>query len=301
MPNWVSIGGKLMRPWVIVVMSRSNDLVLAHEMPEEMPSTALLWDTLVQAMQHPAGGESHRPTELQVRHHEHWESLKPHLDEIGVKLVICDELDYFDALFNEMTEHVCGKAQPGLLDMPGVSPEQVSRFYTAAAWFFQQAPWKKVGFESAIKIECGKFQSGPWYAVLMGQSGLSTGLALYEDLKTLQGIWSEDLGDEESAQQTVGISVTFGEEWEIPVADLEAGRKFGWQVARPDAYPAVIRKERGMSVRPPLKWELELMEACLRSVSDFIKRRRQDDPAKEQVTLPMASGEMRMVLSWVVD
>jgi hypothetical protein len=37
------------------------------------------------------------------------------------------------------------------------------------------APWKKVGYEAAIKVECDKFQSGPWYAVLMGQSGAAGG------------------------------------------------------------------------------------------------------------------------------
>ena len=103
-----------------------------------------------------------------------------------------------------MTEHVCGKPQPGLLDMPGVTPEQVGGFYEAAAAFFRQAPWKKVGYEAAIKVECDKFQSGPWYAVLMGQSGLTTGLALYEDLKALRRMWAGDRGDEDNARQTRG-------------------------------------------------------------------------------------------------
>ena len=69
-----------MRPWVVLVTSRSNDLVLAHQMPEEAPSAVLLWDTLVQAMQHPAAGTPHRPTELQVRADERWESLRPHCE-----------------------------------------------------------------------------------------------------------------------------------------------------------------------------------------------------------------------------
>jgi hypothetical protein len=45
-------------------------------------------------------------------------------------------------------------------------------------------------------------------------------------------------------------------------------------VARPDAYPEVFHKERGLSLRPPLVWELELMEGCLRAVPDFVNRRR---------------------------
>ena len=99
----------------------------------------------------------------------------------------------------------------------------------------------------------------------------------------------------------MGTSVTFGEESDIPVADLEAAKRHGWQVARPDAYPAVFHKERGLSTRPPLAWELELMEACLRAIPDFVNRRRQDDPTREETTVPAASGELKLGLSWVVD
>src|SRR6516225_5504995 len=100
MPNWIRVGGKPLRPWVVLVTSRSNDLVLAHEMPEEMPSAALLWDVLVQAMQHPAARTPHRPTELQVRADERWEALRPHLDEIGVGLAVAEELDQLAAVFD---------------------------------------------------------------------------------------------------------------------------------------------------------------------------------------------------------
>jgi tetratricopeptide (TPR) repeat protein len=301
MPNWIVIDGEKVRPWVVLLTSRSDDLVLAHQMPEEAPSAALLWDTLVQAMQHPAAGEPHRPTELQVRPGELWDTLRPHVEEIGVGLVPTDELDHLDGVFVEMCEHVCGKPQPGLLDMPGVTPERVSGFYEAAASFFVQAPWKKVGYEAAIRVECDRFQSGPWYAVLMGQSGLATGLALYEDLKALRRLWSGDLADEESARRTVATSVTFGEEWDFPVADLEAAQKYGWPVARPDAYPSIFHKERGLALRPPLAWELELMSGCLRAFPEFVNRRKQDDPAQEELTVPAASGELKLVLSWVVE
>jgi hypothetical protein len=171
----------------------------------------------------------------------------------------------------------------------------------AAAFFFQKAPWKKVGYEAAIKVECGKFQSGPWYAVLMGQSGLTMGLAVYEDLKALHRMWAGERGDEDNARQSVTTTVTFGEEWDIPVANLEAARKHGWQVARAGAYPEVFHKERGLSLRPLLAWELELMEGCLRAVPELVNRHPQNDPAREEMTVPVASGELRLVLSWVVE
>ena len=84
MPNWMKIGGQMTRPWVVLSMSRTLDLVLGHEMLEEIPSSAHLWDSLVQAMQHPTGGEAHRPTELHVRPHQQWDALKPTLEAYWV-------------------------------------------------------------------------------------------------------------------------------------------------------------------------------------------------------------------------
>ena len=92
MPNWMEIAGERTRPWLALTTSPGRDLVLAHQTAEEKPSAELLWDMLVQAMQHPATGTPHRPTELQVRPVEPWESLRPHLDEIGVRLAPTEEL-----------------------------------------------------------------------------------------------------------------------------------------------------------------------------------------------------------------
>jgi hypothetical protein len=89
----------------------------------------------------------------------------------------------FDATPFDHTSLLAYLTEKWGLDMPGVTPAQVGSFYEAAAGFFRQAPWKKVGDEAAIQVGCAKFPSGPWYAVVMGQSGLTTGLALYDDLK----------------------------------------------------------------------------------------------------------------------
>jgi len=93
----------------------------------------------------------------------------------------------------------------------------------------------------------------------------------------------------------------FGEEVDLPLADVEAARRHGWEVARPDAWPLVLHKERGLSHRPPLAWELELLEGCLRAVPEFVRRRQQDDPGTEERTVPVTSGELKLILSWMVQ
>lgn len=301
MRTWIRIAGEPIRFWFVLVVSRTDNRILAHQLVTEEPSAALLWDKLVEAMRQPKGTVPHLPGELQVRSDERWQSLKPHFEEIGVPLVFSDQLDPLDGILEEGSERVGGKPPPGLLDMPGVTPELAGSFYEAAAYYYQQAPWKKVGYESAIKVQCDAVQSGPWYAVVMGQSGLAIGVAVYENLDHLRKMWATSRGDEENARRSVGTSVIFDEASDIPVADLEAAQRHGWKVARSDAYPLIFHKERGLSSRQPLAWELKLLSGCLRAIPDFVVRRPQDDPGPEEFTVPGVSGEMKMVLSWVVE
>jgi hypothetical protein len=252
-------------------------------------------------MQRPAAGERHRPTELQVRPDERWDSLKSHLEGIGINVVPTENLDQLDFVYEDMARHLAGDTPPGLLEMPGITPEQVAEFYRAAAEFYRRAPWRKLGYETAVKVESDRFESGPWYAVLMGQSGLTFGVALYDDLKTLKKLWAGTMSDEENARETVALSVTFGDETEVSVADLDAGKEHGWEVAAPEAYPSIFRKERGLSLRPPLAWELELMTGCLRALPAFVAQHRTDDLSEHPVSVPVASGDLNLTLSWVED
>jgi hypothetical protein len=41
------------------------------------------------------------------------------------------------------------------------------------------------------------------------------------------------------------------------------------------------------------------MAGCLRAIPEFINRRQQNDPAKEEVTVPVASGSLTLELAWV--
>jgi hypothetical protein len=246
-------------------------------------------------------GDPHRPIELHVLPNERWDELRPHLDEIGITCVPTDELDQWDLVFESLSKYLTKDERPGLLEMPGIKPEQVAGLYGAAAGFYRRAPWRKLGYETAIKVECAKFESGPWYAVVMGQSGLTFGVSLYEDLSILKKTWSGRITEEEKARETVALTLLFGDETEISVLDLEAARKHGWDVAGPEAYPWVFRKERGMTIRPPLAWELELMEGCLRAIPAFIARHRPDDLSGHKMAVPVASGTLTLILSWVQD
>jgi hypothetical protein len=173
-------------------------------------------------------------------------------------------------------------------------PAQVGSFYAAAAEFYRRRPWQQVQGDQPLRIECAKFQSGPWYAVVMGQSGMQQGVALYEDLAALRALIAGGASDEESAMKMSALSLMFSEAFEMPVRDLDAAEKYGWPVAGPEAYPLVLRINPGGAMRPPLAWELELLEGCLRTIPGFLAQKTPD----LSTTVSLASGELPVRLSW---
>lgn len=297
----VEIAGERVRPWMVLVSSRTRELVLAHALTEEAPTPETFWDIVAGAMEQPAAGDPHRPTELQIRPGTHCDALAAHFDAIGVACSPVEHLDQVDYLFDDLSKHMAGVDPPGMLDMPGVKPEQVGRFFESAAEFYLRAPWRSLGYEAVIRVECDRYESGPWFAVLMGQSGLTLGLALYEDLALLRKMWAGKLSDEQGARKTVALTVTFDDDGTIPEADLEAIERHGWMIASPDAYPSLFRKERGLSMRPPLAWEIDLMDACLRVLPDFVARRSTEDTTRELVPIPGSSPPMELGLSWIEE
>jgi hypothetical protein len=298
LPFYVEEGGRRIRPWMLLIIDPAEGLVLGQELGAEPPPTERLWDKLAQVMERPMSGERHRPGQLYVGADPRWAPLRADLLDIGITLVMDAKLDRLTQAFERLAAHVCPGREPGLLDTPGVTPELVRGFYDAAAHYYMQAPWKAVRFEVPLRIECKKFESGPWYAIVMGQSKLAYGLALYEDLDVLRKILRTQFSDQETARESVALVVIYGEESDIPIADLEAGRREGWPISAANAYPVAHRKERGMVMRQPLAWELELLEACLRAVPEFVTRHSPGDTQVETSTVRTAAGKLALTLQW---
>jgi tetratricopeptide (TPR) repeat protein len=296
MPAWITGEGHPYRPWAALVIDHTNDLVLAHEITGQQPSDDQFWRAVLQAIRHPVAGSPHRPGRVEVRSAELCDTLRPHLEQAHIECVVAEELEHIDFVFNDMAEHLAGPEEPPcLLNVPGLEPAQMGSFYAAAAEFYRRKPWQQVPGDTIIKVACEKFHSGPWYAVVMGQSGVQQGLAIYEDLAALQDMITGDASEEDNARGMSGLSLMFGEAFEIAVRDLDAAERHGWAVAGPEAYPLVLHINPGCSVRPPLRWELELLEGCLRTIPDFLTAH---SPALTTI-VPAASGELTLQLSWI--
>lgn len=298
LPNWIENEGEMLRPWCSIVTHPGEGLILSQDMTADEPPQDWLWRAVAQAMMHPLAGEPHRPGAIAVASASAQQSLVAPLAAAGIECVVSEPLDQIDEIFQEMGRHLPGGSSvPALIDVPGMSIEQVHGFFDAAAEFYRQAPWRRVPGDSAFRIDCDQYTSGPWYGVVMGQSGMVVGLALYEDLAVLQSILGGDDSDEENFRHTTGLSVMFNEAFEIPVADFDAAERLGWPIAAPEAYPEAVRVNPGHSVRPPLAWELRLLEGCLRALVQFIA----DKSTEAVLTVPTATGPLSLGLSRVEE
>jgi len=296
MPTWMEEDGELVRPWISMVADVDNDLILATcLLPDERPDDLLL-STVWQAIRSPAAGEPHRPGVIQVSTDEQLDILLPHLEPLGVRCVTAD-LEHIRRLFDDLTKTLGRQGLQALIRSPGVTPTQVGAFYEAAAHFYRARPWRGIPGDTIIQVDCDRFHSGPWFAVVMGQSGLEQGLVLYEDLQLLRQLLNNDISEEEMRRRTSAISVTYGEPFDVAPEDLDAAEANRWEVAGPEAYPCVLRVNPGLALRTPLPWELKLVEGCLRAIPDFISRQA----VKTEIPLNVSGDLLLMRLERLED
>jgi hypothetical protein len=58
--------------------------------------------------------------------------------------------------------------------------------------------------------------------------------------------------------------------------------------------------EPGLAMRPPLAWELTLLEGCLRALPAFVRKKtRRLEPLS--LAVPTGAGELPLTLSWTVE
>jgi hypothetical protein len=78
--------------WLGMVISQSEDLILADEILDRPPSVNDMARLLASAMEAPLVVEPHRPGEIHLRTDSHWSALLPHLAELGIEVVLDEKL-----------------------------------------------------------------------------------------------------------------------------------------------------------------------------------------------------------------
>jgi tetratricopeptide (TPR) repeat protein len=294
-PSWTQHNGLIVRPWTVLVVNHNDGTVLAQQVDPE-PKEAWFRDRVLEALRQPFVGEPRRPASIQVRSEAQRQMLAPFLMPAGIECSVHDELDALDDAYESLVRHIAeNDAAAALVDTPGVRLEQLGSFFEAAAQFYRQQPWRSAPSDQPIQIECRKFTNGLWQAVVMGQSGMELGLALYEDPQYVGRLLAGGYTDFEAARANSSLSLLYGEAFQMSAYDLTVAEQEGWPLAGPEAHPIVFRLNPGMAVRRPLAWELELLEGALRAIPEFLAQSERT----AKLSVPVASGPLELTLSWL--
>lgn len=268
--TWMHVDGKMVRPTFAAVLDATNQKILMQNIgTNDSAGEEMLWTVLCASMARPLWGEPRRPGGVAFRNPDFLEAFGPRLAEFGVDVQITDDLGPFDQMVDNLGRRMEGEDLVGpLVDIEGIANDHLRSFYAAAARFRQARPWLRVPTDAVLQVERLDPHGDAWFGVIMGQSGMTYGLALYESLEELLTLMSGQVSDDD-ATRIPAMSLTFDEPHVLSARDVEAIERHGFAIHDRDGYPNVTRIERGGGVRAPLLWELEFVTACLELLADF--------------------------------
>lgn len=180
--------------------------------------------------------------------------------------------------------------------MNDITPTKARDFYRAAARFYRESPWRSAGADEPIKLKSEQIEGGRRFAIVLGNKHKLKGLWLCDDWKTCVLV---ERGDYRTvAEHLRYTALHFGGRTEVSPDDLEKIRRHGFEVAGLTAFPSILRKEPGDDFRNPDTGELEILEACLWVIPDFLKRAEDRKPDVYEYAVKATGGKISLDLSW---
>ncbi len=278
------------RPWSVLVMDKASGYVLCTEMIPGEPTAERLWEYAARVMLQVPG----RPRRIEVSDSDGYDFLRPRLEAAEIDCVLLDELPELHSFCLQMASSFGGPEKCALADGQDVDRDGMESFYYAAARYFRQAPWKHVPGEIPIEIDVGGF--GTRYAIVLGRTGVTLGLAVHESWQDA----ADMISGRASWAELSGFAVIFEEESVLAPADVYLVERHGWPIASPEAYPAVMRFRPGYEPGSPTADELEFLAACLNCLPAFVAGDAQtktyppsDDGTQRETRLSWVSGSHR--------
>lgn len=174
---------ELRRPWLTIVVGAPSGLVLKIDLEMEAPAPERVLAVLEQTMARPQVGPPGRPACVVCAQAELAAAIAPRLEASGIAVTVGETPELQQAAAS-LEEHLQGGRPPvpGLLETPGVIPEQVGRLFSAAATSYRAAPWRVLTDEDVLAVRFPVESARPRYLLVMGHGGIEYGLAVYRSL-----------------------------------------------------------------------------------------------------------------------
>ncbi|MBN1316853.1 MAG: hypothetical protein JXA42_15345 [Anaerolineales bacterium] len=268
-PIWITPrNAPYLRPYIVLVMDADADLVRHTESIEEYPTTDELMNHILRAMLKPmsSSGRRCRPEMIAIDDRNMVEALADRLSELNVRCEYRVAMNLIDkALLSMAKDMRGGELPPALIDIPRVTVPLLEDFFKSADLFYRAAPWNLLSDDEPIEIE---YDGMTRYAAIMGNAGVTFGLATYESKEDLDIIYSTD--DPETTAKMASLTVTYDNPMFLSFRDLDEIEKRGWPVEEEEAYPLTIKIIPPGDIVTLSVDDLTFMAAALKALPDFI-------------------------------
>ena len=101
-PRW----SKRNQEWLGIVLSQTDDFLLAEEFLDDPPTVNDFARFLANAMRRPLIDWAHRPKRVLLRDNPTWQEILPHLRNIKIEVVIQEALPEWDKEFRDWVEEM---------------------------------------------------------------------------------------------------------------------------------------------------------------------------------------------------
>jgi len=305
MPTWIT-GERRgpYRPVLEIWAEAQTGAIIIYNMERDLPARQKSFELLLKAMAKPMAGPARRPTHLRVIEKEFAELLREKLGSVGITVELVDQFKIVDKVVALMRKHMVKEDQdvsiPGLTSLEEVTPERAEAFFRAAAFFYEQAPWRFISDRNPLEVSCSAFFRSPVYLTVMGNGGTEFGLGLFFSAEELERIYETGSHFDMDRMSFRTASVIFSEPIYLAFEDLDAIELHRWPIAGPAAYPHMLQILPGAnpSIQPPSPDHVNIFEACLLALPPTIKQRKADiraaKPFEEEVAVDTFYGKWQL-------
>ena len=173
------------RPFMIVLLDETRDLVLGSHISEQPLDAAELSQWLQKTLRQPQHieGPAYLPRIILVENQAVEEALHSVFRDKNVEIQLNPESPSLDRLMDHMEQEMGHILGPCLVD--SVGRELAVSLFRASADFLAAQPWDLVNSSTPIEVTLPT-QPQPWAAVVMGSGGEEFGLVLYDSLAASQ-------------------------------------------------------------------------------------------------------------------
>jgi tetratricopeptide (TPR) repeat protein len=271
LPMWVAHptdpAGAPFRPTGAVWVSLRTGLMHLALPPEGSAATAeFALAALLEFAQKQAKRLEGRPGRVEVRDPALRNALAATLDRLSTSVVLVEDLPAVREVLSRLEAETSGGSRiPGLLDVPGVTPERLRSFAAAASSFYQARPWQHLANADLIIVDGESAPKSMRHVSVLGQGGQQLGLGFFESRRAFDGLLNRT---SRAGPPTRAHGATFGPIDELPFADVDAWEDHALPVAGPHAYPLAVDLHRDGRIGRPDARQLTYCEALLRALAE---------------------------------